>query len=385
MLASASPAWAADGVSLEQVSPLPERTVLFPAERQFGFRGKVGGFALAPSRYGVYHDDAVWFPGPGGDEPPHPSIHFRYRKAPGISFCGTYVIILGDLSRYSAMTFWIKGKRGGETFEIGLNDTVSNKREDAVFVGSIHRYLPRGVTTEWQKVVIPMGDFFGPDLSRVYSLVFHYNEEGSGEIWIDGLLFHAAALANREADEHAQGYLVLDNFDHSDLNLLGCKTNAYKRLPSVCKHRRTPEGRHGPAGRGLELEYRKEAGGWCGYYTLLNQIDGEYFDLAPYKAVSFVVRGSQGGESFEIGMADKNWLTIGDSVKAGPVERYLPRGVTTEWQEVVIPLEDFGKLDFAQMGSWVINFHKAASGVVYVDDLILVRKTEEEILQEWGD
>ena len=376
----------AEGVPLEQVPPLPPHTQLFAAEQQFGSRGKVGGFALKPSRYGVYLDDKTPVPGSGvGGRPSQPAIYYHYQKAPGIPFCGTYILILGDLSQYSTMTFWIKGKRGGETFEIGVNDTISNKREDAVFVGSIYRYLPRGVTTQWQQVVIPLMDFFGPDLSRVYSLVFNYNEEGRGEFWVGGLTFHKTLLIDREAEIKTQGYRLLDNFDHSDLNLLGRKTNAYKRLPSVCVHSRVEAPRCGPAGRALQLDYRKEAGGWCGYYTLLNQIDGEYFDATPYKAISCMVRGAQGGETFEIGMADKNWQTIGDSVKAGPVERYLPRGVTTAWQEVVIPLADFGKLDFAQMGSLVINFHHVGHGVVYLDDVLLIRKTEEEILKEWED
>lgn len=375
----------AEGVSLDHVPAMPKGTVLFPAEQMFGGRGKIGGFALKPSKYGVYRDDRVWFAGPNGKWPKHEAIYFRYKKVPGIPFCGTYLLILGDLSSYSTMTFWIKGKRGGETFEIGVNDTISNKREDAVLVGSIYRYLPGGVTTEWQQVVIPLEDFFGPDLSRVYSIVFNYNEEGAGELWVDGLEFHTGLLVDRDAQIRSQGYLLVDNFDHSDLNLLGRKTNAYKRLPSVCIFTRVPDARHGPTGRGLRVEYHKEAGGWCGYYSLLNQIDGDYFDLTPYKAVTFLVRGVRGGESFEIGMADKNWLTIGDSVKAGPIEKYLPGGVTTDWQQVVIPLGDFGKLDFTQMGSFVVNFHKGGHGIVHLDVLTLIRKTEEEILKEWED
>ncbi len=383
-LAGTGSAWAA-GVPLERVPGLPAKTPLFTSEQQFGSRGKIGGFALKPSKYGAYWDEKVWFSGPAGEVRKHSAIYYRYHKAPGIPFCGTYLLVLGDLSQYSTVTFWVKGKRGGETFEVGMNDTVSNKREDAVFVGSIYRYLPGGVTTQWQRVVVPLEDFFGPDLSRVYSLVFNYNEEGDGEFWIDGLTFHKQLLVDREAEIKAQGALLLDTFDHSDLNALGRKTNAYKRLPSVCVAARVPEARHGPTGRGLKLEYEKAASGWCGYYTLLNQIDGEYYDLTAYKAVSFLVRGTAGGETFEIGMADKNWLTIGDSVKAGPVEKYLPRGVTTTWQEVVIPLADFGKLDFTQMGSLVINFHKAGRGTVYLDDVLLIRKSEEEILKEWDE
>ena len=225
------------------------------------------------------------------------------------------------------------------------------------------------MTTEWQKVIIPLKDWFGPNLSQVYSFVFNFNEEGRGVFWIDEIIFHTEEMVDRDAEIEKQGYLLLDNFDHNDLNLLGRKTNTYKKLPSVCQFSRVLEERWGEKGRSLQLTYCKEGTGWCGYYTLLNQIDGEYFDLSWYDKVSFRVKGAKGKETFEIGMADRNWLTIGDSVKAGPIEKYLPAGVTTEWQEVVVPLEDFGLLDFSQMGSLVINFYKKQEGILYVDDL----------------
>ncbi|MFH1857799.1 MAG: hypothetical protein ABH845_02710, partial [Candidatus Omnitrophota bacterium] len=297
------------------------------------------------------------------------SIKYMYEWTGTPSFVGTYVVIAADLSRFKTMTFYIKGEKGGETFELGLNDVISNRREDAVFIGSIYRYLPKGVTTEWQKVAIPLSDFYGSDLSQTFSIAFNFNEEGRGIFWIDEIAFHTEALVDREKEIEKKGYLLLDDFDHSDLNLLGRKTNTYKRLPSACELTRTQEGRWGESGRSLKLAYQKEGTGWCGYYTLLNQIDGEFFDLSWYDRVSFMVKGERGGEIFEIGMADAGWLTIGDSVKAGSIEKYLPGGVTTEWQEVVIPLADFGALDLLQMGSFVINFHKKQEGVVYLDDL----------------
>ena len=40
-----------------------------------------------------------------------------------------------------------------------------------------------------------------------------------------------------------------------------------------------------------------------------------------------------------------------------------------EWREVVIPLEDFGLLDFSQMGSFVIDFNEKSEGTIYIDNL----------------
>lgn len=370
----------AEGVALKEVPPLPQGTLLFESERKFAIRGKFGGYAMKPSKYGLYPDRTTRREG-SVTEP----VWMRYRKVPGPSFCGTYVIILGDLSPYATMTFWVKGAKGGETFEIGMNDVISNKREDAVIVGSIHRYLPGGVTPSWQQVKVPLEDFFGADLKRVFSIVFNFNEEGEGTFWIDGLEFHEQAMVDPDAKIQATGIFLLDNFDHSDVNLLGRKANAYKRLPSICKFTRVSEPRVGPHGRSLRLDYDKKATGWCGYYSLLNQIDGAYFDLSSYKEAKLWVRGARGGERFEIGMADRSWLTIGDSVKAGAIDHYLPKGVTTQWQEVTLPLSDFGKLDWSQMGSFTVNFHQAGQGTVFLDDLRFIRKSDEDLLKEWGE
>ena len=369
----------AEEVELKDVPSLPAGTVLFEREARFARRGRIGGFAMKPCRYGVYYDQKVH------RELSKEAVFMRYRKTTDPAFCGTYLITLGDLSRYATMTFWIKGDRGGETFELGMNDTISNKREDAVMAGSIYRYLPGGVTTQWQEVRVPLEDFFGADLTRVYSLVFNFNEDGEGSFWIDGVSFDTQSLVDREGEIAQKKELLLDNFDHSDLNLLGRKANAYKKLPSVCTFRRVLEPRVGDQGRSLRLDFDKQANGWCGYYTLLNQIDGAYFDLAPYKSVRFWVKGQKGRETFEIGLADKSWLTIGDSVKAGAIEKYLPSGVTTQWQEVVIPLSDFGKLDWSQMGSFVINFHLPGTGTLFIDNVRFIRKTQEELLKEWDE
>jgi len=374
----------AESATIEQLPQMPENTVLFDNEKMFGRRLKVGGFAIKPCKYGIFYDENVFYPEAKRQEGIKPaSLKIMYNKIDEKSFCGTYVILMADLSKYSTLTFMIKGQKGGEAFEIGLNDTISNKREDAVIIGSIYRYLPDGITTEWQKVIIPLEDFFGSNMSKVYSIVFHFNEVGRGAFYIDDIQFHAEHLFNLEDEIYKTGYLLLDDFDHSDLNLLGRKTNTYKKLPSVCASERVESPRAGNKGRSLKIIYNKDSTGWCGYFSLLNQIDGEYFDLSKYKNVSFMVKGEKGGETFQIGMADKNWMNIGDSLKAGQIEDFLPGGVTSEWQEVTIPLVKFGSLDLTQMGSFVIDFNKKQKGVIYLDNLKFILKTKEELLADW--
>jgi|GEM_PF-981586 len=402
-----------------EIPPLPKDTVLFDHEAVFSYRGRIGFYALPPSRMGCYFDSKVNYVSPENkientaQEPDNDSekpldtamkrktakdffgedavankeiwddsqsIKVMYdRKVVGKSFCGAYLMIMGDITQYATITFMIKGKNGGEAFEIGMNDAISNKREDAVFIGSINRFLGgKGITRDWQMVKIPVGEFYGPELSKVMSLVLDATEEGNGTFWIDDLRFHRKAQYLPMKDIYEKGYLLLDNFDYSYLNLLGRKANSYKKIPSLCKHTLDKNVYYGETGKSLRLDFEKEGTGWCGYYTLLNQIDGEWYDLSGFDRVSFMVKGKKGGEIFEIGMADKNWVIIGDSLKAGEIEKYLKNGVTTEWQEVVIPLSDFGLLDLKEMGSFVINFSRKQKGTIWIDNVKFFLKQEEE-------
>jgi hypothetical protein len=378
----------AESVSLGNLPPMPKDTRLSLSEKAFGFRGRIGSFVMSPCQAGIRYDRSVVYKGEplSGVDPREfissnsRSMRIMYKRQGPKGMCGAYVILMADLSGYKTLTFFIKGSHGGETFEVGMNDVVSDKREDAVYSGSVNRYLDAGVTTQWQLVRIPLSDFFGPDMSRIFSLVFYFNDEGSSELWIDKIRFFKEDLVHnqRAEDINRKGYFLLDDFNYSEVNLLGRKANSYKKLPSVCGFDRVATEHYGRQGRSLRLRYKKEPTGWCGYYSMLNQIDGEYCDLSAYRAVSFMVKGAKGGEKFEIGMADKNWETIGDSLKVGGVNKYLPGGVAQKWQEVVIPLKDFGLLNFSLMGSFVINFNEPGEGTIYIDDLKFYLKTEKK-------
>jgi hypothetical protein len=345
------------GVPLAETPPLLEGTELTKEEILFGRRGKVGGFAVDPDRYRITRSEDS------------SAIQISYDKRPGPSFVGSYMLIMANLSQYETLSFRVKGKKGGETFEIGLNDIISNRREDAVFVGSLYRYLPNGMTTEWQEVIIPLHHFYGIDLLRVHSLVLFFNEQGKGTFWVDDIRFGTVPYREMEKRIAEKGYLLLDTFDHSKLNLLGKKASTFKKLPSRSAFSLYEETFVGETGRSLRIDYTRASTGFCGYYTLLNEIDGEYYDLSGFDSVSFWVKGAKGGEDFELRLADRDWLVIGGSLEAGSINEYLEAGVTQEWQRVTIPLKAFGKLDLTQMGSFIINFHRKGEGVIFIDDL----------------
>ncbi len=345
----------------------------------WGNRGQIGAYVSPPGKIKADTDYEVVYPpkNPDGDETPqagrsgndHESMRVTYAW-PGRSgsFCGAYLLLLADLSEFKTLTFRVRGAAGGEAFEIAMHDLIANRREDAVCVGSIYRYLPGGVTQRWQEVRIPLDDFYGVDRSQGYGLIFGINEPGEGLFWIDDVRFHTKNLVDRDVQVRGMGHLLLDDFDHSDMNLLGRRALGFQQLPSSCTATRV-EGGEGRAGRVLKLTYEKLASGWCGYYTMLNQVDGEHYDLSGFESVSFDVRGENGGETFELGMADENWVRIGDTLRAGPVDQFLPAGVTPRWQTVTVPLAAFGTLDLTRMGTFSIIFRQTGRGVVYLDNL----------------
>ncbi len=69
-------------------------------------------------------------------------------------------MVTHDVSAYDYLTFWVKGVQGGELFKMCLNsggyDTgIGEQQTDDLLITN---YLA-GVTTDWQRVVVPIADF----------------------------------------------------------------------------------------------------------------------------------------------------------------------------------------------------------------------------------
>jgi len=78
-----------------------------------------------------------------------------------------------------------------------------------------------------------------------------------------------------------------------------------------------------------------------------------------------------------IGLADRHWDRVGDSLKSEEIGVYLPEGrVTKEWQKAKIPLDVFF-LDYTKLSSIAISFEAdcfaegSGSGTIYIDDIVL--------------
>ncbi|MBI3322449.1 MAG: hypothetical protein HYZ94_02070 [Candidatus Omnitrophica bacterium] len=175
--------------------------------------------------------------------------------------------------------------------------------------------------------------------------------------------------------------LLVDDFEGAS-NKLGGRSNTYVMAPSRALALQTDKGAKSGA-KALMLKYDKkpkggpyDSGGWCGYYTLL-KTGPKYFDATPYQSLTFWVKGGTGEENFVLGLADKHWDEIGDSVKSEEIGKYLPAGkVTTEWQKAAVPLTAF-MLEMKELASIAVCFEGSVlpggegKGTVYLDDLSL--------------
>ena len=195
--------------------------------------------------------------------------------------------------------------------------------------------------------------------------------------------------------------LMVDDFNSGEIkNLLGNRSNVFIKAPSKAMVSFREEAVNGKKSQVLMVRYDKrnsggpfDSGGWCGYYTLLKSpaalvaptkenpnpepLPEQYLDGSKYKMITLWVRGEKGDENFVVGLSDRHWDKIGDSVKSEEIGKYLAAGkLTTDWQQAKIPLDEFF-VDYSQLASISIVFEgelfpeTGHAGTVYIDDLVL--------------
>ena len=76
-----------------------------------------------------------------------------------------------------------------------------------------------------------------------------------------------------------------------------------------------------------------------------------------------------GGEQFTVKLADGKWIEKDDSLPVGGIRRFLPKGVTNQWQEVLIPLAALKGLDIQYLGGLTLDFTSPGRQAVWIDDI----------------
>lgn len=284
------------------------------------------------------------------------SLQVNYNVTQSGSYSGYWTATYIDLSNYKFLTFWIKGSLGGEKLKVGLKDTFWNETKV-----SIDDYLSSGVTTSWQKVIIPLTAFRNitawTSMDNI-SITFE-NSLGaplSGTVYIDEFRFEKVADT-----------IMVSTFNTAgDRNALGDELRSFTSGTATISVGYDANNSYNNSAYGYNITYSGVIvpnGNYAGWKTYLNNLDASGFN-----SLSFYIKGSVGNEKpniyfgyGELSSYDKKYVDI---------ERYV--AVTTAWQRVNIPLSDFVSqgVDISKLIELQFVFEwENTAGTIYLDDI----------------
>jgi hypothetical protein len=281
------------------------------------------------------------------------NLHYNVSK-PG-SYAG-YVSLLNnvDLRSYQTLSLFVKTLEDGQDFLVGLKDRSGHEQKV-----SINQYLPKNIaTTSWQHATIPLVVFTGiQDWSGVENLSFSFenNLHKKGTVVVDQIEFRKELK-----------WLRVDNFEKfNGKNLLGGNQMTFVSGAAAINGqyaKGSPNGiyRLSYGGNiGTINAYASELKSYAGWATELRGID-----CSQCGALSFRVRGAEGGENAVIYLDDGNFRW--------GVELAKYTRPSTLWQTVEIPLQEFAEygVDLTHLAELKFTFEGAKmSGTIYLDDI----------------
>jgi hypothetical protein len=275
-----------------------------------------------------------------------------------------------NISTYNYVSFWVKGDSGGEGFKVGLKDGGGKESKRR-----IEDYLPGGVTTEWQKVVVPftpfdnltwtsMTDFnitvedpYDNTSSAIYvdNVVFGRN---TGRVWVDDYCDGADNNALNGNQDSMGG-------DGAEYSFAYDSDNGYRGAGDYC-------------GR---LYYNKPFNSWVGDWIQTQNQNAastkRYTDIRGCDTFSLLIKGGKGGEGIWLALkdpgADGNPDTSDDNYeKKVNIDDYISGGsISTSYKEVTVPLADFTdpEPDRSTLESMNFTASLISASTIYFDEI----------------
>ena len=186
----------------------------------------------------------------------------------------------------------------------------------------------------------------------------------SGLLVVFGLLIPCSVVRG------APGQQVIWNFDQSLTNSLGGGYNSFSREPSWARTYLDPAVHRSASGHSLRITAHREWKGFCGVWFDFYPAGSHHsFDARPHPYLSFWIKGGKPGGDFDIKIVDARGEAHEDTLHTRPLHAYLPRGITTEWQKVTLPLSDFPETDPGSLARMVLVFSVPGDYQFYVDDI----------------
>lgn len=175
---------------------------------------------------------------------------------------------------------------------------------------------------------------------------------------------------------------LVDDFNGDIQNRVGGYRNVFFRSPSSAMTRRergdasdfSPNSSAALTGRGrvLRLSGRRAETGFCGAWVHLFDMRSRrpvFFDASPWNYLTFWIRGASGGEAVRFKAADVRWYRKEDARPIGHCDEFLPDGITTSWQQVVIPREKLAGLNLTELATVSFELTEPGTQTVFIDDL----------------
>lgn len=279
------------------------------------------------------------------------SLSLKYDVSQQNSYTG-YVSMLEtvDLSEYQTLTFWIKGKQGGETLLVGIKDTSGHESKLLV-----EHYLPPGVTQEWRKVTIPLTAFTKIQNWRaVENLNFCFEScigSEHGEVYLDNIQF-----------ERTFGTILVDDFEgRNGMNLIGGSMRAFSNGNCTISVAYDTFNTFVDS-TAYRISYSGATGNLFTYSGWVTELNG--LDVSATGTISFYIKGSKGGETANL------YLDDGTNRACVVIEQYVP--ITTSWQKVTIPLAEFSNqgIDLTHLQELQIVFEwEDMCGTIWIDNI----------------
>jgi hypothetical protein len=266
-----------------------------------------------------------------------------------------------SLTGYNYLSFWVRGNAGGEGFQVGLGNSsyVESRMQ-------VNQFLPNGITTQWQKVVIPLSvlEASSPITRGVVSKFV---------IAVDGTALNGAAQGTVYIDNITFGKSTapvwVSNYDHGDVQADGTTLTATRGGVAVYNGTETFNSTYFQSAP-YSLGCNAGPGGTLAHF--LKNYDGitaptttVYADISGCDAAQFGIRGAVGGENPSIRVMDKNWNALSNPLQT------IGINPTTSFQTVTVPFAALGgSADLHNMAE--CDFDISANMQFYLDNLRFV-------------
>jgi len=292
-------------------------------------------------------------------------------------------------SDFSTLSFWVRGVKGGEKFEVSLRD--ASQREVMLLP------LPDGAPKEWKEVRIPLSPLANEvNLSKLDVLNIHFGDSVGNPkntvLYIDDVAFIGKQNRPQKTllpkQVQRRGFWVAD-FE-KELSLVGGEVVPYGGAKGNFNDRtQIHSALYDPKIKDYSIKnifrgqgsYRlvnemplpsKEL--WASLAINLGPVDqasNKGVDLSTYRYLLFWAKGEHGGERIKVLFRDGNAPGYIPQVMYDP----SPQILTTDWQKIVVPLSKIAyNVDLTnvvqigiEFGSWLGNLK---GDTLYVDDFV---------------